>query len=208
MSINQYASRSGAERTYIVNPIRINGIDYVAGNGGIDAATQSLQFVDYEHHEVHSGSHYEGEFSLQRSINAVFDLQITTPNKTSWAHMTFNISCEAETDWEIYENVSIVTPGLTTYTPINNNRNSTNTSGLTIKGSVNSSEANAEADTDTSGATTLARGIIGAGKDGGVSARNREFILKQNEDYSLRISATAAGYKNIMLAWYEHTNKN
>lgn len=185
----------------------ITGIDFVSGKSGVDASTESLQVVDYEHHEIHSGSHYHIADVEDLSINNVFDMQFTTPNITKWSHLTFKLDTEAETLWYIYEGVVIVTPG-TTITPLNNNRNSTNTSGNTIAGILNTSVANANSDTTVAGATIISHGIIGAGRSGGSASRENELILKQNTIYSLRAIASAAGYISFTVEWYEHTDKN
>jgi hypothetical protein len=120
--------------------------------------------------------------------------------------MTIEFDTESETDWYFYEDVTINVAG-TEVTPVNHNRNSTNTSGLTVKVITNTTTANANADTAVAAATTLMHGIAGAGKKvGGQGGARNEFILKQNEDYSLRFIATAAGYVSFHLDWYEHTN--
>jgi hypothetical protein len=109
--------------------------------------------------------------------------------------------------WEIYENVTISTAG-TPENVRNNDRNSANTSSLIIKGISNTSTANANADTAIAGATLIETGIIGSGKSGGSNIREREIILKQNEDYTIRFTATVAGYVNYCFNWYEHINKS
>ncbi len=72
---------------------------------------------------------------------------------------------------------------------------------------LNTSIANANADTAVAGATEIAHGIIGAGKNGGIISRDSEIIFKQNTVYCLRAIATAAGYTNFLMQWYEHINK-
>ena len=175
---------------------------------GVDAVTESLQTVTYEHHEIHSGSHYFIDGVIDLSINEVYDIQLTTPNTTKWAHMVFTVACENETMIYTYEDVTIVTPGGTSYAKINNNRNSSNTSGLTVNGILNTSIGNANADTDVSGATILNQTIVGSGRSSGSINRASEIILKQNTDYSMRIIASAAGYTGFHFLWYEHINKH
>lgn len=172
-----------------------------------DASTHTAQTISYEHHEIHAGSHYFIEDVADIAINAVFDIQWTTPDTAQWAHFIFVLQCESETEWYIYEGATINTPG-TAITPINNNRNSTNTSNATIASIANTSVANANADTATAAATEIAHGIIGAGRNGGVDSRAREIILKQNTIYCFRAVANAAGYTNFLMEWYEHTDKD
>ena len=182
--------------------------DTTAKIARLDASTHSWQIVDYEHHEIHSGSHFELCEVVDLAINNVFDLQFTTPNTTKWTHFIFQISSESETEYYIYENVVINTAG-TTETPLNNNRNSINTSVNTLASHLNTSLANANADTDVSGAITYEHQIIGAGRSSqGSNTRSREIVLKQNTSYCLRAIAKAAGYVNFCAQWYEHTDKD
>ena len=177
----------------------------------IDGATNSLQTVSFGEQKVHVGSSF-GCISLVDLANgAVLDLQITTPNTTKWLHFTISYDTESETLFEIYENVTINMAG-TTLVPIHHNRNKTGTaSGIAAGGLAsieNTSTANAESDTDTIGvgAILLASGISGAGKDGGDDSHEHEWILKQDETYTLRWTANAAGYVDYHLEWYEHTD--
>lgn len=174
-------------------------------NENIDTRTRALKVIDYEHNEIHSGDSYEYSEVRDQTQDHVYDIQITTPNTTKWVHMTIEFDTESETDWYFYENVTINVAGTATV-PVNHDRNSTNTSGLTVKVITNTTTANANSDTAVAGATTLMHGISGAGKkQGGQGGARHEFVLKQNEDYSLRFIATAAGYVNFHLDWYEHT---
>ena len=68
--------------------------------------------------------------------------------------------------------------------------------------------AAANTDTDVTAATLIQSGISGAGKDGGEAARTSEVVMKQNTLYCLRATATAAGFVNFNMQWYEHTDKN
>jgi len=170
-----------------------------------DLATGVDMGIDYAHHEAHSGTHYNITDYVDLAINNVRDIQITTPNTTKWDHFIFLLNTESETEWCIYEGVTINTPG-TDVTAFNNDRNSANTSGLVIKEIDNRNVANANSDTDVSGATCIKVGITGSGKDAGVRLRSSEIILKQNTDYSIRFIANSAGFVNYDFEWYEHTN--
>jgi len=174
----------------------------------IDASTNSLQVVDYEHHEIHSGSHYFACGYQDLSMNNVLDFTWLMPNTTKWTHWTWEIDTESETLWQVYENVVATNPLANAITPYNSNRNSGNTSGTTMKFEVQANLAGANADTDVSGGTLLCSGISGAGKDAGAAQRQHELILKQNTLYCLRATANSAGYINFKMHLYEHTNKH
>lgn len=197
------------------NQISVNGnsqlrttlYDELGIPASVDDSTETLQVIDYEHHEIHSGSHYEITEYVDLPISNVRDLQIVTPNTTKWGHLILAITCESETEWFLYEGVTINTPG-TLHTAYNNNRNSLNTADITVAYIDNTSVANANADTDPAASTTLKNCIIGAGRDGGFAARRQEIILKQNTSYSVRFVANTAGYVCYDLEWYEHIDKN
>ena len=172
----------------------------------LDSSSFATEVISYEHHEIHGGSHYFIGDVADLAINNVFDVQWTTPNTTQWAHFTFELGCENETEWYIYEGATINTAG-TALTARNNDRNSANTSNATIASIENISVANANADTAVAGATQIIHGICGSGRSGGVDSRQKEIILKQNTIYCMRAIANAAGYINFMMEWYEHQNK-
>ena len=76
----------------------------------IDASTNSLQTVSYEHHEIHSGSSYytEGHTTLGDGtpdpVN--FYAAFTTPSGTKYSHMTWTVTSSGITDISMYEGAS------------------------------------------------------------------------------------------------------
>lgn len=185
----------GSGSDSLVQPIRI------------DKFTNTLQVIDYAHHEAHAASHYFVRNYEDQANGAYLDIRVTTPDTTKWAHMLLIIEVESEVEVMVYEGAVISVAG-TARTPINNNRNSANTSGLAFDYIVNTSLANADADTDVSGATLLEDYIVGSGRDSGSASRDQEIILDQNRIYDVRILNNAAGYVNYFFSWYEHTDAN
>ena len=174
----------------------------------IDAATSTLQTIEYEHHEIHSGSHYYVSSYADLAINHVLQLTWQMPDTTKWIHWSWKITTEAETLWQVYEGVTENSAVANIITPLNSNRNSENTSDTTLRYEDHADLAAANTDIDVTGATLLESGISGAGKDGGDEKREHELVLKQNELYALRATASTAGYINFVMQWYEHTNHN
>ena len=123
----------------------------------IDASTSSLQVMDYEHHEIHSGSHYFVIGYQDLSVNNVLDFTWQMPDTTKWIHWAWKITTEAETLWQVYENVVATNPLANAITPYNSNRNSGNTSGTTMKFELQTNLAGANADTDVSGEGRVTR---------------------------------------------------
>ena len=114
----------------------------------IDASTSSLQVIDYEHHEIHSGSTFEYSEALDRTVDHVYDIVLATPNTAEWSHLTFTVDVENETEVWLYEDPNVVTPG-TAVTELNANRNSAHTNTTAITVITNTTLANAEADNET-----------------------------------------------------------
>lgn len=180
----------------------ISGTDYAAGKSGIDAVTEALICIDYEHHEIHNGSEYRAGFQKDIPNGGTAVYSITTPNTTRWLHFKLAVDVELEAQIAFYENPDSVTGG-TAITPKNANRNSVNTSGATCSTDP----------TYTIGsAIPLGMLVEGSGKSsGGDSASANEWVLKQNTTYVVVVTNQATGATNecnIRTRWYEHTNKN
>jgi len=186
--------------------------DSVTGNEiGIDNSTASIQVIQYEHHEIHSASHYFNEFYVDIPASDVLDIRFTTPDTTKWLHMLIALLSQEEIRVTLFENAPIITAG-TGLTAYNNNRNSANASAISgFDYIVNTSVANADADTDVSGATTLRNYQMGSnqGNIEGHLRDSNELVLKQNTSYCLRIENLVASvrYVSWQLSWYEHTDK-
>jgi len=151
---------------------------------------------------------YKVRSYVDLAINNVADIQITTPNTLKWGHIAIFFETENETNWWLYENVTINLAG--TNKPARNlNRNSVNTAAVNVDVITNTSLALADTDTAIASADLLEDGISGSGKkEGGESANRIEWILKQNTEYTLRFEASTAGFTNYYLEWYEHTSKD
>jgi len=179
----------------------ITGVDYVAGKSGVDASTETLQTIDYSHHEVHSGSAFLVWDRKDLSNAAVQDYSIVTPNTTKWPHLILEITSEAEACVQLYEVPTLSADG-TPFTAYNKNRNSAKVA-TTI---VNDTPA-----VTATGTTIIFEDQWGSGKQvGGGSRGVEEFILKQNTKYLIRITnlTTSSNFISVHFNWYEHTNKN
>ena len=173
----------------------------------IDYPTHTLQIIDYPHHEIHVGSHYFATGVATLPINDVLDFTWVMPNTTKWVHWMWKLDTSSEMAWYVYEGAVITNALANTVTPFNSDRNSLSTSGTVMKYEIQADLAAANADTDVTGATLLKSGISGAGRTAGGDGREYEMILKQNTIYCLRAVATAAGYIDFDMEWYEHTNR-
>lgn len=181
----------------------ISGVNYVEGKSGIDASTETLITTDYSHHEIHDGNHYVVHINKDVANGGTYNIAFTTPDTTTQCHMEFMVTTEGEADVILYEGITSFGSG-SAFTPINSNRNSTNTSVLT----------DMEVDTTAvvGSPTTLGHAVIGSGRSfGGTVRGENEFDLKRNTKYLLLITNQITGSPNetnISLVWYEHTPKN
>jgi hypothetical protein len=170
-------------------------------------ATGAQVTVSWEHAEIHEGDHYylSGSVTLDSAASDFVDFGVVTPNTTEWAHMTFELSSSGQFTFTVYEGMAFASSDGTAIVPFNSNRNSLNTSSLTIVTNPGYTEA----------ASDIIVGPQTFGKDGNVVqvvggslSRARELVLKQNTNYIYRIkSSTAANVINYTAEWYEHTNK-
>lgn len=170
----------------------------------IDASTNSLQVVDYEHHEIHSGSSFVVS-DIQNVDTTTVKYQITTPNTTKYAHMIFNVTCTGEFSLLVTEG-SDRTDG-TALVEVNRNRVGTPTAATVIVTLTPTGGS-------TDGATAIFAerdGATGSGSktlSSGASRGNSEFILKPNTKYVVAIETFADVYVTFEPGWYEHTDKH
>ena len=166
----------------------------------LDKATNSIQTIDYEHHEIHAGSHFFYTDSVELDSAATQVYMITTPNTTKWAHMTFLASGSAITTIQIYEAGDRT--GTTGQTLYNSDRNSLTASVLTIHKGISTGSTDGTLIWQRKSGSATAQSRTGA-----EATRGGELILKQNTKYILRItSGTNDNLTNLQLEWYEHTN--
>ncbi len=167
--------------------------------GPRDDVTHAIESIDYAHHEIHSGSHFfiEGYATLDSGDDLY--VKLVTPDTAKWAHFVWEISSSAILTTELYEDASGGMTGGATVTPLNNNRNSSKSSVLTITSGVT-------APTDTG--TTISQSKWGSRRAGGTISREDELILKQNTTYCRKfLSGTNGNIVCFKAHWYEHTNK-
>lgn len=200
-TIMQRANTDGAAKIAMYAYDEINGEWHEVE---FDPHSGAITTIDEEHHKIHAGMHFYVDEVMDVAINGVLDLQWTMPDSTWLPHFTFEISPNMEVEWFVYEG-AVATVAGTALTMFNNDRNNTtNPTRTVMKYHVNTSLANANADTDVTGATAIAHGKVGDGRTAGINVRTRELMLKRDTIYCLRGVAAAAGYINFKLEWYEH----
>ena len=187
---------NGSQKTLLIDPT-------TGGSAELDNSTNTLQTIDYEHHEIHAGSHYYvcgyGTYAADGQV----EFQLTTPATPKEIHMVFDIVSTGAVVFSVYEGATVAAG--TAITALNNNRNSENPTSLTLL----------QRDGAVSVAGTLieqsAFGVSGNPnqRKGGNTDRNKELILKYSTTYRFLIeSNTADNIISYCGEWYEHTPKN
>jgi hypothetical protein len=174
-----------------------------------DASTRVLSIIEYEHHEIHAGSHFF--FTDANTINAAstdaVDYLLIVPNTTKWPHMVFEADGTAVTSFYLYEDVNVATSdGWTQMTAYNNNRNSSADPTMEIWRTIGS--ATASSDYGEKPILEYSSGAASQQSKTPAAARaEREIILGQGVKYVFRLlSGTASNLCNVMFEWYEHIN--
>jgi len=165
----------------------------------VDNSTNSTNSILYEHHEIHSGSHFNYcDYALNQAVSVEIEFVLVTPNSDKWTHFTFEVTASEGATIELYEGSSGITGGAS-ITPRNNNRNSSKASTVTITKDPTSI---------TSDGIKAAGFIAGGTRTSGLVGRDKENILKANETYLVRITSLANSNDISWCAeWYEHTDK-
>lgn len=185
----------------------------------LDKATNSLQIIEYEHHEIHAGSsftcHYNNDCTNTGEMTMI---AFNTPNTTKWIHMIFEASSTAGAYMAIYEVADLDVDEGTDLTIYNRDRNSATASTVTtIETTPEAGKATSYTEAQAAGATLstateIDRHYLGAATTGAdISGQQRgvaEFILKQNTQYAFVVVSTSNddNTHNLVLSWYEHAN--
>lgn len=172
----------------------------------IDASTNALESIDYAHHEIHSGSHFEyTEYDAALDATNTIDVLITVPNTTKWPHMIFSVDGALQTLVQVFETCTHTAGAAKT--PYNNNRNSA-TANTTLLNVSNDDAADGTAILQTMFGISTGVGNNSIVSGGGARGDN-EMILKQNTKYLFRVTSfTDDNVVSLKLVWYEHTDKN
>jgi hypothetical protein len=179
--------------------------DSVARRIRLDASTHSLPILEYEHSEIHKGDHYYIEGYAELDNTDTLFIKLVTPNTTKWAHFKWEITSTGVLATTLDEAATGGMTGGSGVTPLNNNRNSANTSGIVITSGVT---------TCTGYTTRVSNQKFGVASNparatGGADVTANEIILKQNTVYCRSFtSGSDSNIVNFRASWYEHTNRN
>jgi len=193
-----------------------------------DEVSRALLTIDHEHHNVHEGDAFTFTFSASAPLPTAVDestaLAFVTPAATVTGkriHMTVDAGADDESIFEIHEAPVVGVNQGTSATPLNRDRNSSNTSVMTDRetgaadriSQFNVLEAAAAGIVQGAAATVLHSEVIAiaAGPPFGSVLNDRsrgrkEFILLPATVYAILLSNVTVNdtVHKITLNWYEH----
>lgn len=160
----------------------------------VDSVSQSMQVVDYEHHEIHNGNHYV--FSFDTTLGNGETLLVTIrPDTMVYPHVLFNITTKEPTLLRIFNSCAYKTID-TGYSalPYCNNR--------VIDKGVNTKFRIGGRSTDT---TLVFRQYLTTDQGiGGEIRESNEFILRPLKYYGIKlVSGAVSNIVNIRIYFYE-----
>ena len=197
-------------------------VDYINGKGGPlrDNHSNSVPVIDYEHHEIHSGSSYTMHFTntTSNSDDHRTVIGFSTPNTTKYFHLVISITASHDAEFFLYEDISSIDVDEgTSLSVFNRDRNSNKVSAILpittteTPGTATSFTEAQIAGANVTGGTAIEYRVIVAGDGpkavGGSSRGSQEVILKKDTIYLLIIQNIGANTNthNITADWYEHT---
>lgn len=175
----------------------------------VDGIVNCLAIMETEHHEIHHSRHYTcSNYKATIAAGATHDWLIRTP-ASNYAHFVFDISTTAPLKIEFRENVTVENTG-SYLSAVNNNRNAGHSNKADVLCYVTPTiDADIQGKIiwqQVLGSLTSATGPAKGSDTAGLAKREREFILKQNEDYVIRVinlDGTAGAAVVMTAEWYE-----
>ncbi len=163
----------------------------------LDPVTRFQCIIPTEHCMIHGGNHYYIEGYTTLANAGELRVKLVTPDTTKWSHFLWEIESSGGLVTQFYEGASGGMAGGSAVTPLNNNRNSTNTSGVVITSGV---------------AVATADGLLISQaswkkRTQGSQVREDELILKRDTIYLRKFTSTENdNLVRFKASWYEHTD--
>lgn len=176
----------------------------------LDKATNTIQTIDYAHHEIHAGSHFScSYYATGKNDGQTINIYLKTPDTAKWGHMIFNWSASGAAFGRVREAPTVTAnTGTNGQSIFNSNRNSATTSDMWDNAAVPVQGKFGYDVTVTAPGTIIYEEYAGAAKNqGGMGRNDEEIILDQNTAYVFEVESDAAGITlSMRLEWYEHTD--
>lgn len=170
-----------------------------------DDETGAIAVMHHNIYKNHLGKKYLAGVSTNLALSGTLKISFRT-NSTE-PHITFFADCSGGANVAGFENPTVTVSTGSQLTAFNQNRTSSNTTGLKEATTGTYVAGNLALDATVSGGTAIFPTYhFGSGKRvGGSGGFDSEYILKPNEDYALVVTSEAADNDcSIQLTWYEN----
>ena len=175
----------------------------------IDASTNSIQTVDYSHHEIHAGSTYHVFVEASGGANTKATISFQTPDSTQWFHAVVTAVSNVAANLTIGEAATVTAASGSDFVPRNRNRNIATASTVISAGSAGGAGNATTGGTVTDFGTIIDEYQIGSGKTGGDARSIDEWVLKRNTVYAFEMESLAAtSVIKIEVDYYQHTDRH
>lgn len=167
--------------------------------------SQAVPVISSSHRYIHDGEVFRYHDSVTLGSGSSQDYLFTTPDSFPYAHLIFQMDGTAVTSFYLYEATDKT--GTTLQTIFNANRNSANSSVMTLHKGISGGTTDGTMLVNYSAGTSSGGGGGGSSKTPAAFNYDAEWILKRNTKYIFRAtSGTAGNLCNIVLEWYEHAS--
>jgi hypothetical protein len=172
----------------------------------IDASTDANATVDYEHKEVHAGkAFYNTRVTSFIDVGDIQSIRLKTPDTTTWIHMLWVIEAQANVLIELREGITDNIAPESNWVKNRNRNYSDDDTELVLDVTLNAAATAGTVIWSWSAGGAAANPSVA--KTPGVVRASGEFVLKQNENYELRITSTVDdNVTSSYITWYEHAN--
>ena len=171
----------------------------------MDASTHSLQFIDYAHHELHSGSSFHAWIYDEGAASGeTIEMQFTTP-ATPLIHL---VVTHIAVNKHLYclKEAATYSSGGATSTAINRRRDAGASTLINFREGSDKGGNNI-----VTGGSPVTLEEIWTGSRGAVASSRgaEEFVLKASTQYLVQMEAKeAASLLFLGIDWYEHSDRN
>ena len=177
-----------------------------------DSTTNATNTIDYAHHEVHGGNAYASHYTeIDVDTGEVVRVRFETANTAKWPHILMSAITTLSSRAIFIEETTLQHVAANAITAYNRDRNSTNTSGMTICHTPIDNSSSSSGETVEVILEQQTWGTAGKGTSpgfGGTVRGSSEWILKPNTAYLIEVVSLADNnIITVSLDWYEHTNK-
>ena len=181
----------------------LRAIQAMAARLVLDPTSNSLQVIDFVHHEVHEGDTYQASFKTPDGApladNATLEVLIQAGNQPM--HTVYAAAAGGDAEIALFEGTTFSAAG-TAMPARNMSRLSTNTALATIT----------HTPTTTLDGAQLQNAFLpgGAGgppsTPGGAARQDTEWVLAPDTNYLLRLTNRSGGAQpaSLVVQWYEH----